>query len=158
MRIWSPNFPDGGEIPMRNTQEAEDFSPALVFEDVPPKAQSLVLIVDDPDAPDPRAPKCVWLHWLVVNLPGQCGGLEEGVKTLPGSALEGINDGNEKGWSGPRPPIGVHRYYFRLYALDCTLNPTPDFRREAVEQAMVGHVLAQTQMHGTYLLSSNRYR
>ena len=156
MRIWSTAFADGGEIPMKNTQEAEDLSPALVFADVPENAESLVLISDDPDAPDPKAPKYVWLHWLVVNLPADCTGLPEGVKTLPAGAAAGINDCDAEGWSGPRPPIGTHRYFFHLYALDTRLALPDGFRRDAVEKAMVGHVLAEAHTFGTYLLSSNR--
>lgn len=156
MRIWSPAFTDGGEIPEKNTQEGADLSPELVFEDVPENTKSLVLIADDPDAPDPKAPKCVWLHWLVVNLPAACRGLPEGVNELPAGALVGINDCNEPGWSGPRPPIGVHRYFFHLYALDCVVKLPSGFRREAVEKAIAGHIIADARTFGTYLLSSNR--
>ena len=99
MRIYSTAFPEGGEIPIKNTQEAEDLSPELVFEDIPSETKSLVLISDDPDAPDPQAPKLLWLHWLVVNLPATCTGLAEGIKTLPSPAIAGVNDCDEQGWS-----------------------------------------------------------
>ena len=156
MRIYSTAFLEGGEIPIKNTQEAEDLSPELVFEDIPSETKSLVLISDDPDAPDPQAPKLLWLHWLVVNLPATCTGLAEGIKTLPSPAIAGVNDCDEQGWSGPRPPIGVHRYYFHLYALDKTLDVKPGFRRADVEAAMQGHVIAEAQTFGTYILTSNR--
>ncbi len=156
MRIETPAFSEGGDIPERHTQEGEDLSPELRFVDVPANARSLVLIADDPDAPDPKAPKCIWLHWLVVNLPADCTGLPEGVKTLPAGALTTVNDSGDLGWSGPRPPIGVHRYFFHLYALDATLPLTPGFTRADAERAMAGHVLAEARTFGTYLLSTNR--
>lgn len=156
MRVYSSDFVDGGEIPVCFTQEAQDLSPGLVFEDIPANAKSLVLISDDPDAPDPAAPKRIWLHWLVINLPADCKGLEAGVKTLPKGALAGINDCDVIGWSGPLPPIGRHRYYFKLFALDTVLSIRPDFRRAEVEEAMAGHILAQAQCMGTYIHSKNR--
>ncbi len=156
MRIYSPDFAEGGEIPVRFTQEAEDLSPSLVFEDIPEGTRSLVLISDDPDAPDPAAPKRVWLHWLVVNLPANCQGLPAGIQSLPGKALAGVNDGDVVGWSGPLPPIGRHRYYFKLFALDTELSIATPFRRLEVETAMSGHVLAQAQCMGTYIHSKNR--
>ena len=156
MRISSTAFVHGGEIPQKNTQEGEDLSPELIFEDVPAAARSLVLIADDPDAPDPAAPKCVWLHWLVANLPASCSGLSEGVKTLPAGALTTVNDSGDTGWSGPRPPIGVHRYFFHLYALDSELSLPAGFTRADVEAAMAGRVLAEARTFGTYLLSTNR--
>lgn len=156
MRIYSPDFADGGEIPVCFTQEAQDLSPGLVFEDIPANAKSLVLISDDPDAPDPAAPKRIWLHWLVVNLPADCKGLEAGIKSLPEGALAGINDCDVQGWSGPLPPIGRHRYYFKLFALDTVLSMPPHFRRRDVEQAMTGHILAQARCMGTYIHSKNR--
>lgn len=156
MRIYSTAFAEGGEIPMKNTQEAEDLSPELVFEDIPAGTKSLVLIADDPDAPDPKAPKYLWLHWLVINLPADTKGLPEGVKQLPAKARTGINDCDAEGWSGPRPPIGVHRYYFHLFALDTELTLSAGFKRADVEKAMKGHILAKAQTFGTYLLLANR--
>ncbi len=156
MKIETPAFPEGGEIPEKNTQEGIDLSPEMRFVDVPDNAKSLVLLADDPDAPDPAAPRCVWLHWLVVNLPACCTGLPEGVKTLPQGALTTVNDSGDLGWSGPRPPIGVHRYFFHLYALDAELDLKPGFTRADAERAMAGHVLAEAHTFGTYLLSTNR--
>ena len=156
MRIVCPAFADGTPMDTRFTQEGSDLSPELVFEDVPTGAQSLVLLSDDPDAPDPKAPKLIWLHWLVVNLPPDCRGLAEGEKSLPAGAAAAVNDSGCRGWSGPLPPIGVHRYYFKLYALDCRLDLPEDFTRAQAEQAIQGHILAQAQTMGTYICLKNR--
>lgn len=156
MIIRSTAFATGGSIPMKNTQEAEDLSPELIFEDVPENAVSLVLLADDPDAPDPAAPKLVWLHWLAVNIPPECKGIPEGDRTLPAPGRACLNDSGDIGWSGPRPPIGTHRYFFKLYALDCMLDLPQDFNRADAEKAMAGHVIAEAQTMGTYLLSTNR--
>lgn len=156
MRILSSAFTKGGEIPVRNTQEGEDLSPELIFECVPSSAKSLVLIADDPDAPDPEAPKTLWLHWLVINLPPETQRLGEGVKELPGHAVAARNDSGETGWSGPRPPIGTHRYFFTLYALDTVLGLPKNFNRADVERAMDGHVIEKAQTFGTYRLLANR--
>lgn len=160
MKIYSPDFREGEGIPQKFTQEGEDISPALIFEDVPAAAQSLVLIADDPDAPDPDAPKRIWLHWLMVNIPAGTTRLEAGcgkLEPIPEGAREGVNDGGVVGWSGPMPPIGRHRYYFHLYALNTSLEKLPaTFGRHDVEAAMAGHVIDEAHMHGTYLALANR--
>lgn len=156
MRIASPDFADGQPMDIRFTQEGQDISPALHFADVPKQARSLVLIVDDPDAPDPQAPRCVWLHWLVANLPATCTGLPEAIEQMPEGAQVAVNDSGFRGYSGPKPPIGVHRYYFKLFALDCMLELGDDFTRAELERSMSGHILAQAQTMGTYILSKNR--
>ena len=156
MHIYSPDFRDGAELDVRFTQEADNLSPELVFAEVPEAAKSLVLIADDPDAPDPAAPRFLWLHWLAVNLPADCPGLPEGVAEMPAGTLVAVNDSGVRGWSGPRPPVGVHRYYFRLFALDCRLELPADFTRAEAERAMHGHVIAAAQTMGTYILSTNR--
>lgn len=156
MRIYSPAFRNGTELHARFTQEADNLSPELVFAEVPATAQSLVLISDDPDAPDPAAPRFVWLHWLAINLPADCRGLPEGAKEMPAGTQVAVNDSGVRGWSGPRPPIGVHRYYFKLFALDCRLDLPENFTRMDVERAMDGHVIAEAQTMGTYILSANR--
>ena len=118
---------------------------------MPAAAKSLVLIVDDPDAPDPAHPRMTWVHWLLYNLPADCAALPEAVHALPAGALEGINDGKRTGYGGPCPPIGRHRYFHKLYALDCVL---PDLRfptKPVLEEAMRGHVLAEAQLIGTYI-------
>jgi Raf kinase inhibitor-like YbhB/YbcL family protein len=152
MRLTSPAFPHQGAIPAVYTCDGEDVSPPLAWSDVPANAKSLALIVDDPDAPDPKAPKMTWVHWVLYNLPRGDGGLPEGVTSadLPPGAREGLNDWKRTGYGGPCPPIGRHRYFFKLYALDTVL---PDLRhptKAALEKAMKGHVIAQAELIGTY--------
>ncbi len=151
MRITAA-FPDGGAIPSIHTCEGRDVSPALHFQDPPPKTHSLVLIVDDPDAPDPRAPKMTWVHWVLWDLPPGCDRLVEGIGTLdlPPGTHEGLNDWHRKGWGGPCPPIGRHRYFFKLYALDTMLGDLRPPNKASLEQAMNGHILAEAQLVGTY--------
>ena len=149
MQIASSAFNDGGEIPAKYTCEGKDLSPPLTFSDVPEDAKSLVLIVDDPDAPDPAAPKLTWIHWVLLDIPPDTAGLPESVSTLPAGTKEGMNDWKRTGYGGPCPPIGRHRYFFKLYALDNTLELTSP-TKAAVLSAMEGHVLAEAQMIGTY--------
>ena len=156
LEIRAEAFETGAEMPMRLTQEGPNLSPALVFSGVPPQARSLVLIADDPDAPDPAAPKRVWLHWLVVNIDPAAQAFSEGHDTCPPDALAAVNDSGVRGWSGPRPPIGRHRYFFRLYALDTVLTLPENFTRAQAEAAMQGHILEEASTMGTYLLSVNR--
>jgi len=150
--ITSPAFQAGSEIPARFTCEGEDRSPALEWTGVPPGTRSLVLIVDDPDAPDPKAPRITWVHWLLYNIPAEATGLAEGIPPsgLPVGTREGITDFKRTGWGGPCPPIGRHRYFFRLYALDVTLPDLGRPTRAKLEQAMKGRVLAQAELIGTY--------
>jgi Raf kinase inhibitor-like YbhB/YbcL family protein len=150
--LTSPAFRAGAEIPARFTCEGKDCSPPLEWSGVPPQTKSLVLIIDDPDAPDPKAPRMTWVHWLLYNLPPATTSLAEGVhpKALPVGTLEGVTDFKRTGWGGPCPPIGRHRYFFRLFALDTTL---PDLHRPSrpkLEQAMEGHLLARAELMGTY--------
>ncbi len=152
MKIASPAFADGGEIPRQYTCDGADLSPALRWEGVPAGTRSLVLIVDDPDAPNPAAPKMTWVHWVVYNIPPSVAGLPEGADaaSLPPGAREGLNDWKRAGWGGPCPPVGRHRYYFKLYALDTELPDLGLATKNKVLQAMVGHVLAEAQLVGTY--------
>jgi len=150
LAISSPVFANGQSIPARYTCEGEDVSPPLEFSGVPSNAASLVLIVDDPDAPDPAAPKMTWVHWLLYNLPADTSGLAEGVTTLPQGTLSGISDFKRTRYGGPCPPIGEHRYMFKLYALDTLL---PDLGRpdkEALLRAMDGHIIEQALLIGLY--------
>jgi Raf kinase inhibitor-like YbhB/YbcL family protein len=151
--LTSPAFSSNGPIPSQYTCDGEELSPPLAWEGVPAGAASLALIVDDPDAPDPAAPKRVWVHWLLYNVDPQQGGLVEGAgNTSPvGRARSGLNDGGRTGYQGPCPPIGRHRYFFRLFALD-TLLPDlgPRAHRADLERAMKGHVLATAVLMGTY--------
>jgi len=143
-----------GEIPGRYTCEAagHEVSPPLYWSGVPPAAKSLALVVDDPDAPDPKAPKMTWVHWVLYNLPPTATGLAEAVaaQDLPPGTHEGLNDWKKTGYGGPCPPIGRHRYFFKLYALDIVL---PDLERPTkaqLEKAIEGHVVAQAELVGTY--------
>jgi Raf kinase inhibitor-like YbhB/YbcL family protein len=150
LTLTSPSFSHQGEIPTVHTCEGKGVSPALAWSGLPAGAKSLALIVDDPDAPDPRAPKMTWVHWVLYDLPPTATGLPEGARELPSGTREGINDWKRTGWGGPCPPIGRHRYFFKLYALDTEL---PDLHRPTkaqLEQAMRGHVLEQAERVGTY--------
>ncbi|WP_372874645.1 YbhB/YbcL family Raf kinase inhibitor-like protein [Pseudomonas sp.] len=150
LKLSSTAFPDQGAIPRRYTCEGEDISPPLAWSGVPPGSESLVLIVDDPDAPDPAAPKTTWVHWLLYNLPPATDELAEDLQSLPPGTLQGRNDWRKTGYGGPCPPVGSHRYFHKLYALDCVL---PDLGRPTkaqLEGAMQGHVLAQAELIGTY--------
>jgi len=149
----SPAFTHEAEIPGMYTCEGRDVSPALSWTGVPENAKSFVLIVDDPDAPDPKAPKSTWVHWVLYNIPASTRGFALGVKPsdLPAGTKQGLNDWKKTGYGGPCPPIGRHRYYHKLYALDTLL---PDQGSEATKQmvvdAMKGHVVAETVLMGTY--------
>src|SRR5262245_53414547 len=118
MSLNSPEFQPNGHIPSKYTCEGEDVSPPLAWEGAPNGAKSIVLIIDDPDAPDPKAPKMVWVHWVVYNMPPDTKSLPEnaGKARLPQGALLGLNDFKKTGYGGPCPPIGRHRYFHKLYA------------------------------------------
>ena len=151
MRVKSRAFENGAEIPARYTCKGDDVSPPLNWEGVPEAARSLVLIVDDPDAPDPEAPKMVWVHWVLYNIPPDINSLAEHITsaTLPPGAIEGINDWQRPGYGGPCPPIGRHRYFHKLYALDSVLEGLNEPTKAAVEAAMQGHIIAQAELIGT---------
>ncbi|HET7202469.1 MAG TPA: YbhB/YbcL family Raf kinase inhibitor-like protein [Steroidobacteraceae bacterium] len=150
MNITSPAFQHGAAIPARHTCEGADVSPPLQWGGLPSGTRSLVLIVDDPDAPDPRAPKRTWVHWVLANLPPDADGLEEHVDTLPPGTIEGLNDWKRTGYGGPCPPIGRHRYFHKLYALDTVLSGLEHPSKAQLEAAMQGHVLAHAELVGTY--------
>jgi Raf kinase inhibitor-like YbhB/YbcL family protein len=150
--VTSSAFTPDGAIPALYTCEGKDISPALAWSGAPPATKSFALIVDDPDAPDPAAPKMTWVHWLLYDIPPAAGGLPEAVQAsaLPPGTREGVNDWGRTGYGGPCPPIGRHRYFHKLYALDTVL---PDLKRPnkaALEKAMQGHILAQAVLIGTY--------
>jgi Raf kinase inhibitor-like YbhB/YbcL family protein len=152
MKITSAAFENGQEIPKRYTADGEDISPPLLWQGLPEGTKSLALIVDDPDAPDPKAPKMVWVHWVLYNIPPTVTGLAEGVRPqdLPPGSLQGLNDWKRTGYGGPSPPIGRHRYFFKLYALNTML---PDLRhptKAMLLEAMKGHVLQEAVLMGTY--------
>jgi Raf kinase inhibitor-like YbhB/YbcL family protein len=150
MELASSAFEHGAAIPRRHTCEGTDVAPPLRWSGVPPQAKSLVLIVDDPDAPDPAAPQRTWVHWVVLDIAPDTSALPQGGKPQPAGAREGLNDWHRAGYGGPCPPVGRHRYFFKLYALDRWLPALQRPTKAQVEQAMKGHVLAQAELIGTY--------
>jgi Raf kinase inhibitor-like YbhB/YbcL family protein len=150
--LSSSDFLHGGEIPERFTCEGADISPALEWTGVPAEARSFALIVHDPDAPDPAAPKRIWVHWVLYNLPPSMRVLGQAVEEdkLPEGVRQGLNDWNRPGYGGPCPPIGRHRYFFTLYALDTVLPDLERPTRQRLNEAMQGHILAQAELMGTY--------
>jgi Raf kinase inhibitor-like YbhB/YbcL family protein len=152
MDISSPAFSAGAEIPVAHTCEGADASPALSWSGIPAGTRSLALIVDDPDAPDPQAPRMTWVHWVLYNLPPTSTGLPEAVAAsqLPEGTRQGRNDWKRTGYGGPCPPIGRHRYFHKLYALDTVLADLEEPTKARLEQAMAGHVLARAELVGTY--------
>jgi len=150
--LKSAAFTEGGVIPLKYTCEGDDIAPPLEWQGVPENTQSLVLIVDDPDAPDPEAPRMTWVHWVVYNLPADVRGLPEGatVDILPVGTLQGMNDWHKQAYGGPCPPIGRHRYFHKLYALDTVLEDMQAPTKAQVEAAMQGHIIAQAELVGTY--------
>ena len=152
LELTSTAFSSGGEIPAKYTCEGEDISPALGWRGVPSDARALVLIVDDPDAPDPAAPRMTWVHWVLFNLPPDSTGLPAGAgpADLPKGAVSGLNDWKRTGYGGPCPPIGRHRYFHKLYALDTTFGDLGHPTKEKLEAAMQRHVIAHAELVGTY--------
>ena len=152
LTISSPAFEDGGEIPRRFTCQGDDVSPPLGFAGVSEGTLSLVLIVDDPDAPDPAAPRMTWVHWVLFNMPSDTSNLPAAIASdaFPGSTGEGLNDWGRTGYGGPCPPIGRHRYFHKLYALDTTLSFVSEPTKEQLLAAMEGHVLTSAELIGTY--------
>jgi Raf kinase inhibitor-like YbhB/YbcL family protein len=148
MQITSSAFKDNTPIPDLYTCAGDDINPPLDISGVPPNALSLVLIVDDPDAPDPSAPKVVWEHWIVWNVAPDTMSIPAGY--LPAESVQGTNSWGRTDYGGPCPPIGTHRYFFKLYALDKTLALATTSIKADVEAAMQGHVLAQAELVGLY--------
>jgi Raf kinase inhibitor-like YbhB/YbcL family protein len=149
LTLTSSAFEPNGPIPPIHTCDGRDISPPLSWSGVPPGAKSLALIVDDPDAPDPAAPQRTWVHWVLFNIPANAPGLESGGHKLPEGAVQGSNDWKRSGYGGPCPPIGRHRYFFKLYALDVVLAVSNPDKQQLVA-AMQGHILEQTEIIGTY--------
>ena len=150
--LTSTDFTAGGAIPRACTCEGADRSPALAWSDAPNGTKSLALIVDDPDAPDPAAPRMTWVHWVLYDIPAGTAGLPAGVQkaALPAGSREGTNDYKQTGYRGPCPPVGRHRYFHKLYALDTVLGDRGALTKAALESAMQGHVLAEAGLMGTY--------
>lgn len=151
LTLTSSAFEQGAPIPSTYTCEGENISPPLAWDGIPEGTKSLALIVDDPDAPDPKAPKRVWVHWVLYNMPPDAKGLAENAdKTgLPAGTVRGLTDARKTTYGGPCPPIGRHRYFHKLYALDTTLDLAQATKAE-LEAAMKGHVLAEAELMGTY--------
>ena len=155
LSLLSPSFESQGEIHAKQTCEGGDLSPALSWSDAPPGTKSFALIVDDPDAPDPKAPKMTYVHWVLYDIPANAEGLgADGA--APTGARTGTNDRKRSAYTGPCPPIGRHRYFFKLYALDTMLGDLSMPSKAALEGAMRGHVLAQAELVGTYERPSKR--
>jgi len=150
--LTSAAFEHNGGIPATYTCQGKDMSVPLAWSGLPPGTRSLVLIVDDPDAPDPAAPRMTWVHWVLYNIPPTAAGLGEAVtsEALPKGTLEGRNDWGRTGYGGPCPPIGRHRYFFKLYALDAVLPNLGQPDKKRLERAMQGHILAKHELVGTY--------
>ena len=155
LELHSIAFEHNGPMPRRYTAEGVNISPPLEWRGVPTQAKSLALIVDDPDAPDPRAPRKTWVHWVLYDIPAQTRGLSadaEG-RGFPAGARIGVNDWQKAGYGGPAPPVGRHRYFHKLYALDVVLPDLQYPTKAQLMDAMKGHVLAEAQLVGTYQMS-----
>jgi len=155
LTLTAPAFAYNGAMPARLTCDGRDLSPELRWSGLPAGTQSLALIVDDPDAPDPAAPRMTWVHWVLYNIAPTATGLAEAVApgALPAGTRQGLNDWGRTGYGGPCPPIGRHRYFHKLYALDTVLPDLGKPTKAALEQAMKSHVLASTELVGTYQCS-----
>lgn len=143
MTISSPAFKHGEAIPARYTCNEVNINPPLVFGNIPATARKLALIMDDPDAP-----AGTWVHWVVWNIPAQTREIPE--NSLPPGSVQGSNDWKRNSYGGPCPPSGTHRYYFRLYALDTSLQLTSTTTKTGLERAMEGHIVARGELMGTY--------
>lgn len=147
--VQSPAFAAGEEIPREHTCDGAGHSPRLVWRGVPPATRSIALLVTDPDAP-----RGTFTHWVVYDMPPDETGLEAAQPPdprLPNGGLQGRNDAGRTGWTGPCPPPGpTHRYFFRVYALGTVLELPPGASRQAVEEAMRGHVVGEGELMGRY--------
>jgi Raf kinase inhibitor-like YbhB/YbcL family protein len=152
LTLRSSSFAPNQPIPRKYTCEGGDVSPPLAWSGAPAATKSFALIVDDPDAPDPKAPRMTWVHWVLYNLPPSAAALAEAVApdALPAGTRQGTNDWKRTGYGGPCPPIGRHRYFHKLYALDVVLPDLGAATKAQIEQAMQGHVLGHTELVGTY--------
>ncbi|MCX7798545.1 MAG: YbhB/YbcL family Raf kinase inhibitor-like protein [Melioribacter sp.] len=147
-KIHSSAFNDGDFIPSKYTCDGENISPPLNWTNIPTGTKSLALINDDPDAPVGD-----WVHWILYNIPPEIMKLEEAASNkgkIPKGSLEGLNDWGRIGYGGPCPPSGVHRYFFKLYALDCLLSLKQGATKKELLKAMNGHILATSQLVGKY--------
>lgn len=143
LTLSSPAFGNNGSIPTEHTCDGRSSPPPLEWNGAPDGTRSFALIVDDPDAPDPKAPKRTFVHWVAYDIPGSATRLGAGHR-------DGMNDAHGRGYTGPCPPVGRHRYFFKLYALDSELGDLGKASKADLERAMSGHVLEQTELVGTY--------
>jgi len=143
MKISSPEFQNNGFIPKKFTCQGENINPELVFSDVPKNANSLVLIMDDPDAP-----MGTWDHWILFSIPADVKEIIE--DSVPMNAVQGLNSWPKNEYGGPCPPSGTHRYFFKLYALDKMLDLDESADKSVVESAMEGHIIAKAELIGLY--------
>ncbi len=152
LSIRSPAFEARGPIPRAHTCEGENASPELVFSGVPAGARSLALVVDDPDAPDPARPLRTFVHWVLYDIPPHAAGLPRAASAavLPKGTREGRTDRGTTGYVGPCPPVGRHRYFFKLYALDGVVGARGALTKAELLVAMEGHVVAEAELVGTY--------
>lgn len=152
LSLASSAFSAGTDIPPIHTCDGSNISPPLSWSGISPSVRSLALIVDDPDAPDPAAPQRTWVHWVLYNIPPDATGLPQGIKPqdLPAGSRNGQNDWKNTGYGGPCPPIGCHRYFHKLYALDVVLPDLGNATKMQLEKAMQGHVLEQAELVGLY--------
>jgi Raf kinase inhibitor-like YbhB/YbcL family protein len=152
LKLTSSAFQPNGSIPSLYTCEGKDISPPLAWSGAPANTKSFALIVDDPDAPDPAKPQRVYVHWVVYNLPATATALPENAskKGMPKGAVQGKNDWGKTVYGGPCPPIGRHRYFFKLYALEIELTGLSSPTKADLEKAIKGHVLDTGEMVGTY--------
>jgi Raf kinase inhibitor-like YbhB/YbcL family protein len=158
IKVTSPAFKPNGLIPSQYTCDGPDFSPPLAWSGAPNNTKSIAMIVDDPDAPDPAKPQRVYVHWVVYNLPPNTAALPENASKmgLPKGAAQGKNDWGKSEYGGPCPPIGRHRYFFKLYALDTQLTGLSSPTKADLERAMKGHVIDSGELVGTYQKSAKR--
>jgi Raf kinase inhibitor-like YbhB/YbcL family protein len=152
MKLTSPSFKNQEVISKKFTCDGENISPALEWASVPKETRSFVLIVYDPDAPDPKNPSIIWVHWVLYNIPATVNSLPEGKKdkNLPDGTLQGLNDWKRTGYGGPCPPIGQHRYFFKLYALNIILSDLKHPTTAILKSAMKGHILDTAELIGLY--------
>lgn len=150
--LSSSDFSAGGRIPAQHTCDGADSSPSLSWSGAPAGTKSFALLIDDPDAPDPTAPKMTWVHWVLYNIPPEARMLGEGVRDseLPQGTRTGLNDWKRTAYGGPCPPVGRHRYFHKLYALDAVLPDLGQPTKKQLEQAMLGHILEHSELVGTY--------
>ncbi|MGZ3746335.1 MAG: YbhB/YbcL family Raf kinase inhibitor-like protein [Pseudobdellovibrionaceae bacterium] len=153
--LFSSAFSPKGAIPAKYTCEGQNVSPPLSWQGAPTNTKSFALIMDDPDAPDPQHPKTTWVHWVLYNIPVNVTSLKEHLEKLPEGTGEGLNDWHKTGYGGPCPPIGRHRYFHKIYALDTKLTGLKQPSKAELEKAMQGHILAHAELVGTYAKKGN---